>query len=223
MSLPKLNKYSSEHYDFHYVTGSMAERDIEKIAIIQENCFKEICIFLNVYPNFKIQYFLLETPELVGEIYGDYDPCNGFANPPNEIYAVYNEKVKCIGYHEDAHIISYLLNKPYSIFLREGLAMYFDKIWWDKTNEEWVKIFKKNGKYLKIKKLIENDFFLKNSDEITYPIAGAFIKYLIDNYDKDLFISIYKYKGDDLLRKIESSYSNKIEKIEKKFLELLYV
>lgn len=30
MSLLKLNKYSSEHYDFHYVTGSMVERDIRE-------------------------------------------------------------------------------------------------------------------------------------------------------------------------------------------------
>lgn len=68
MRLPKLTKYASEHYDFHYVIGSFAERDIEKIATIQENCFQDICNFLNVYPILKIQYFLLETPELVGEI-----------------------------------------------------------------------------------------------------------------------------------------------------------
>lgn len=128
MSLPKLIKYASEHYVFHYVPGSIAEKDIEKIVMIQENCFKDICNLLNIYPTFKIQYFLLETPELVGKLYGDHDPCNGFANPPNEIYAVYNNKIKCVGYHEDAHIISYLINRPHSIFLREGLAMYFDKI-----------------------------------------------------------------------------------------------
>jgi len=31
---------------------------------------------------------------------------------PNEIYAVYNDKVKCIGFHEDAHIISYNIAVP---------------------------------------------------------------------------------------------------------------
>ena len=81
-----------------------------------------------VSPQFQINYYLLETPKLVGKMYGDNVPCNGFANPPNETYAVYNEKVKYIGYYEDAHIISYILNKPQSVFLREGLAMYFDKV-----------------------------------------------------------------------------------------------
>jgi hypothetical protein len=143
MSLPKLCKYSSEHYNFHFVKDSLAANDIETIKNIQEKCFKEISSFLNVSPTFKIDYFLLETPQLVGKIYGDNDPCNGYANPPSEIYAVYNEKIKCIGYHEDAHIILYILNKPQSNFLRAGLAMSFDKKWWNKSNDEWVRIFLK--------------------------------------------------------------------------------
>ena len=55
-----------------------------------------------------------------------------------------------------------------------------------------------NNKYFKIRILLNNDFYLDHSDEITYPIAGAFIKYLIDNYGIDLFISIYKFKGYNL-------------------------
>jgi hypothetical protein len=201
--------------------GSLAEKDIDKIANIQEICFQDICDFLNVAPPYKIKYYLLETPELIGEIYGDNDPCNGYANPPDEIYAVYNEKVKCIGYHEDAHIISYALNMPQSIFLREGLAMYFDKVWWNKPNDEWVRILIKSNRYLNIKDLLQNDLFLNHSDEITYPIAGAFVKYLINRYGKELFISVYSYKGYDLLGEIECKYKQKIELIEESFLKSL--
>jgi hypothetical protein len=217
--LPKLIKYSSEHYNFHFVKDSLAEIDINKIACIQEKCYKEISSFLNVFPTFKIDYFLLDTPELVGEIYGDNDPCNGFANPPNEIYAVYNEKVKCIGYHEDAHIISYILNKPQSVFLREGLAMYFDKVWWNKSNDEWVRLLIKSDRYLSIRDLIQNDYFLNHTDEITYPIAGAFVKYLINRHGRELFVSVYAFKGYDLLGEIESKYATKIEDIENDFLD----
>lgn len=219
MSLPTLTKVSSEHYNFHLIKDSLAEKDIDEIMKIQEKCFKEITSFLNVSPQFKINYYLLETPELVGKIYGDNDPCNGFANPPNEIYAVYNEKVKCIGYHEDAHIISYILNKPQSVFLREGLAMYFDKVWWNKSNDEWVRLLLKSDRYLSIIELIQNDFFLNHTDEITYPIAGAFVKYLINRYGRELFISVYAFKGYDLLGEIERTYATKIEQIENDFLD----
>jgi len=36
MNLTKLGKYSSEHYDFHFKKGSLAEKDIDEIANIQE-------------------------------------------------------------------------------------------------------------------------------------------------------------------------------------------
>jgi len=221
MNLPKLYKYTSEHYNFNFAKDSLAETDIEIIKNIQEKCYKEITSFLDVNPTFKINYFLLETPELVGKIYGDNDPCNGFANPPDEIYAVYNDKVKCIGYHEDAHLISYILNKPHSIFLREGLAMYFDKVWWNKSNDEWVRIFLKSDRYLNINNLIQNDFFLNHSDEVTYPISGAFVKYLINRYGKERFISVYSYKGYNLLGEIEKIFKTELDQIEKDFLDFL--
>ena len=98
---------------------------------------------LNTRPVFKIEYFLCETPEDVGRIYGDNEPCNGFAAPPNKIYAVYNEKIQCIGFHEDAHIISYTINRPDCPAIREELAMYFDRKWWGIQNLDWVGFFLK--------------------------------------------------------------------------------
>lgn len=221
MNIEEQRGYSSKHYDFHFIAGSTAEKDILNIANIQEICFKEICDFLCVSPTFKIQYFLLETPEFVGKIYGDNEPCNGFANLPDIVYAVYNEEVKCIGYHEDTHILSNLLNWPNSLFLREGLAMYFDKTWWGVPNEEWVKLFIHKDNYLPITKLINNNYFKENSDEITYPISGAFTKYLIERHGRDLYISLYEDKGDDLLTKFEQVYLMKLEYVERDFLDYL--
>jgi len=48
MGSQEQSKYSSKHYDFHFADGSIAEKDIIKIASIQEICFKEICDFLRV-------------------------------------------------------------------------------------------------------------------------------------------------------------------------------
>ena len=108
--------YESEHYLFHYLPQSIAEKDIVEIACEQEKSFEEIVDVLMVIPPFKINYYLLNSAQEVGEEYGDNEPCNGFAREPHDIYAVYNEKVKCIGPHEDAHIISYLISIPESVF-----------------------------------------------------------------------------------------------------------
>ncbi|MGM9587016.1 MAG: hypothetical protein ACI3VA_05970, partial [Candidatus Limivicinus sp.] len=114
-----MKQFESEHYIFHFTEESKAEADITEIASCQEACFRNICSVLKVSPSFKIDYFLCQSPQEVGKLYGDNEPCNGFAVMPNRIYAVYNEKLRCIGFHEDAHILSYTLNRPDCPAVRE--------------------------------------------------------------------------------------------------------
>ena len=74
----------------------------------------------------KINYYLCDSPEQVGEILVIMSH-NAFAYEPNNIYTVYNEEIKCIGFHEDAHVISYntlsILHKLY----QRRLSNVFDK------------------------------------------------------------------------------------------------
>lgn len=117
------------HYIFHYQTGSYAERNIKRISETQEQCWQRICKELGTTPTFKIQYFLFNTPEEVGEMYGDNEPCNGFTSPPDTIYAVYNNTVKGIDPHEDAVLISYTSNRQFNshrekIFYRPSVFLH---------------------------------------------------------------------------------------------------
>ena len=50
----KMRETESEHYIFHYKTGSFAERDIQKIAPMQDQIFRKICDVLRVEPDFPI-------------------------------------------------------------------------------------------------------------------------------------------------------------------------
>lgn len=175
-----MRRFSSAHYDLHFFPGSLAEKEIERIAEKQESCWAAITKTLDVTPPFRIQYYLLDTPQEVGRVYGDNEPCNGFASPPDTVFAVYNDKVKCIGMHEDTHLISYVRSRPDPAFLREGLAMYMDRVWWNRPNEAWVKDFLADGRYLPVPALLENDRFYAYPDAITYPIAGAFTRFLAE-------------------------------------------
>ena len=170
--------FVTAHYDFHYRPNSCAAREIEAIAEQQEACYRKIVAALGVMPDFRIQYYLLDTPEEVGEVYGDNEPCNGFADMPDAVFAVYNDAVKCIGPHEDTHLISYVPGRPPVAFLREGLAMYMDEVWWGRPNEEWVREFMADGRYVVVDRLLEDDAFYGLSDAITYPIAGAFTRFM---------------------------------------------
>lgn len=68
-------------------------------------------------------------------------PVNGLAwFSTKSIYAVYNDEIKCIGPHEDAHLISETFRMSDLDFLCEGLAMHFDKCWWGLHFVLWVKV-----------------------------------------------------------------------------------
>lgn len=205
-------RYASEHYDFCFSEKSLAQQDIERIAKTQENCFERITADLGVIPDFKIQYLLADTPQDLGVLYGDNEPCNGFARLPDKVYAVYNEEIKCIGMHEDAHIISYFIKKPLSAFLCEGLAMYFDEQWQGRPNVEWVKEYIRNGRVYNIMRLIDNSAFYDLDESISYPLAGAFTKFLIEKLTMPCYLRQIYY-NDDPVSALKNIFG------EKEFLE----
>ncbi|MGI6734890.1 MAG: hypothetical protein ACOX3C_01725 [Bacilli bacterium] len=207
--------YETEHYIFNYTAGSKAEEDILLIASVQEACYAYICQVLGVTLNFKIEYFLCNSPEEVGTIYGDNEPCNAFTRPPNKIYAVYNENLKCIGFHEDAHIISYTINRPKSAAVREGLAMYFDRKWWGISNLDWTLYYLKNNKYISVIELLNNDTFFKEDCSLTYPIVGAFTEWLINSYGIEKYLFVYK--ENDAFFALEKEYGVTPDVLEQQF------
>ena len=200
-----MKQYETNNYIFNYNENSKAEIDIIEISKYQESCFEYICNVLKMRPDFKIEYYLCETPEEVGRIYGDNEPCNGFACLPNKIYAVYNEQVQCIGFHEDSHVISYLINRPESSAIKEGLAMYFDRKWWGIQNLDWTGYFIKTNKYISIVKLLDDDYFFNLDCEITYPIMGAFTDWLISTYGIEKYLNFYKQK--DVINALKNLYN----------------
>lgn len=194
-----MKQYETKNYRFNYNENSKAERDILEIAKYQESCYEYICNVLKIEPNFKIEYFLCDSSEEVGRIfgdaYGDYEPCSGFVDLPNKIYAVYSDALQCIGFHEDAHVISYLINRPNSCAIREGLAMYFDRKWWGIQNLDWTGYFIKMNQFVSIDQLLDDDVFFSYDCTITYPIMGAFTDWMISTYGIECYLKFYKQEN----------------------------
>lgn len=193
--------YASEHYVFHFQPGSLVEKEIATIAQEQEQCFLKICTVLQVdYPE-KIHYYFTASPLEIGRVFWEEGtPCNGVALCGREqakIYAVYNETVKCVGSHEDTHLISFRINYPESDFVVEGLAMFMDGLWWGVPNEAWAAYYKQKHPELAVHSLLDNEVFAQRGCEITYPIAGAFTKYLVDTFGKEKYLDLYSYREDD--------------------------
>ena len=222
---------STAHYVFHYEKNSLAEKEITQIANIQEGCYAFISSCLHADAKGKIHYHLFDTPQEVGEQYAvihdedDVEPCNGFALPENmskdgtnHVYAVYSETVKCMGFHEDAHIISYSICRPKSRFISEGLAMFFDRYWWGIDNYSWVQRYIEQGKNPPIADLIENSKFREYDCEFSYPVAGAFTGYLIERFGTEKYIEFYKRCADKTAQAIEQTFGISVALLEKDFI-----
>lgn len=211
-------RFKSEHYIFYFEPNSLADQEIEEIAKEQENCFQSICNTLGITFTEKICYYLMDSPEKVGILFGGNDPINAFAVlGENKIYAVYNPDVKCIGFHEDTHLISATLGIPQSEFLLEGLAMFFDKTWWGLQNERWACYYKTKSQDISIKSMLETKDFYSFDCMIFYPISGAFIQFLIDRYGLERFKTLYQYPGSDYINTFESIYPASFSDIESAF------
>lgn len=199
-----MKEYSTDHYVFHYGDGTKAAEDITEIAAHQEKCFRYICSVLNTEPNFKIQYYLCDSPEEVGRMFGDNEACNGLADTPDKVYATYNDKIQCIGFHEDAHIIASTMNSPPCSAIKEGLSMYFDRTWWGIHNLHWAVYYFKTKQLLPIDKLLNQDSFFEVDCSITYPIVGSFTEWLISSYGLQKYLKLFR--ENDIPNAIERIY-----------------
>ena len=215
----KNKSYISEHYAFHYVQDSLAEKEITLIAHEQEKCFAEICRVLQIDYTEKIDYYFTDSPIEIGRVlYNEDIPCNGLAIcGKNKIYAVYNETERCIGFHEDVHLISFLIGFPASDFLVEGLAMFFDATWWRINNEAWTAFYMKKHDGLSVKSLLDNDTFARYDCSITYPVAGSFTEFLINRYGIELYIQLYKYNGTQYEEVFQAVFNASLSEIEADF------
>ena len=209
--------YETDHYGFHYLKGSLAQRDIAQIAERQERCFDRICDCLNIKYSKKIGYWFYNSPKLLGNAFFDGALCNGvsitsaqdrdigkivslsgeeedsFAVEPYSIHAVYEERIKCIGPHEDTHVIAAQLFEPSSAFLCEGLAMMMDGSWWGIKNKLWARYYKDGGELVPAHDLINcpEEQFYGLEGRITYPVAGAWTEYMFQTFGKEKYMRFY--------------------------------
>lgn len=208
----------SDHYIFHVHAGSLAQKELDEIINYQEHCLSYILKVLKLDLLDKIQYFLCDSLDEVGMYYGDYIPCSGFSRDPFEIYVVYNKKQKSIGFHHDVLLIANLINRPNVVAIREGLAMFFNKKWFDLHHIEWVLYFLETDQYVSIQRLMKNECFYDYPPYLTYPIVGAFTQYLIMTYGMEKYLAFYRLNEVTLNKRFKDIYGEGIKTIENEFL-----
>jgi len=174
--------FSSKHFAYF---KSKSDPDIIDTAW-QENYYVWIVEQLNINVPEKIQYYKYRDQAhklLLTGIAG-----NGFAEIGTyKFHTIWN-----VDNHECVHtIVTQIIGHPPALF-NEGIAVahqadyfqypYFVPGWNGQDFNKLAKEFKQNGNMPSLDKLLGTVTFWDFSSNITYPVAGSFVRFLIDQY-----------------------------------------
>ncbi len=218
--LPQLQKRITEHVDIYYYKDSTAETEIEQICKRREQAFREICQFLGQDLDIRIcvVFFEDEKTKYAKTMHRGMGWAFG-----QTLVEVYNETQKVDPYHEAVHVLMNLHGNPPSLF-DEGFATYLAKELRGKSNRlyRYAKRLKISGDWIDLEKLITIEI---GPDGDYYSQAGAFVKFLIDNYGKDKSLEAYKVLKtpddktiqDQNIKELKQIYGKTLSELEKEF------
>ena len=83
---------------------------------------------------------------------------------------------------------------------------------WGKSNREWVREFLNNGSYVSVHELASDEKFFSVPTEITYPIAGAFVGFLMERPGKERFLTRSTHRTNPCSVKSKNCWARKPRK-----------
>ena len=226
----------SPFYIFHYFKNSLAEKEINQIVKRQESAHRKILKSLKLRNRRKIKYYLYPSEEIKERLMGDSGNGNAiwieikkekenWKSKKIEVHCIYSNKVKCIGEHEDTHLLSLPLGVATFLF-SEGSAEFMSEKWDQKDIDFWAKKYLKRDKLYSLEFLIDNKNWNKINEAIVYPQAGSFIRYLVKTYGLEKFKEVYKNLSRNKTAKqnvkiIEKVYFKSMKELEENWKEHL--
>lgn len=170
----------SEHFIYHFSEGDYID------TTWQEQYYDWLIDTLDIELDSKLIYYKYKTRKHLKTITGR--ETNGFA----EIGTFKFHTIWKIDNHESVHtIVTQIIGHPPALF-NEGIAVahqtdYFKypnfiPSWNGEDFDQLSRDYKINNDIPPLENLIESKSFFDYNTNMTYPIAGSFVRYLIDNY-----------------------------------------
>jgi hypothetical protein len=182
--LARWTQTESECCVFHYLTGTAAERDIAAITLTADEAFEQVEEQLGVTRQNKVVFTLLSR--LLGH--------GGFAS--DEISVTYIDRDPAhsglinVFKHEGTHILDRQIARERPTLMTEGLAVYVAGGHFKPEDlEKRAAALLILEDYIPLTELADD--FYNSQHEIGYLEAGAFIKFLVDNFGWEKFKAFY--------------------------------
>lgn len=201
---------SSEHFIFHFEQPSKVQDTVSFIRDY-ENAFIKITPYFQVKIPRKIHYFIWNSDELMRFFHSP----GGFTN--SEYCIIHARYFQSAG-HEMTHVFSYYVHPfPERVgLINEGTAVYFDQTGTDQLKlARWL-LTEHEIHQVSIRELW-NRWNLLPMEE-SYPLAGAFVKYLMEHGGEKQFKRLL---ADQRIESARQIYGSRLDKIINDFERLL--
>ncbi len=233
--LPKLEKRVSAHADIYYFHDTTAAKDIDRVVDRREEAIGEIMKFLGLDPGcVRIRLVLFEDDNTKARETGYRG--EGWAEGDMAI-ELYGPEGRCDPYHETTHILASRLGDPPKAFY-EGLAVYIaERFGKGRPEQEGqpprlydrARASKQSESWLTLEMLLTCTEF--GGHPARYAQAGAFVKFLIDEYGKGLFLRAYtqlRVPADEMTKKqnkgmLDRLYGMSMDELERQWHKALGV
>jgi hypothetical protein len=201
------NSRSTNHFVFYFRPGSRTERQINIIADRQENNYKEILGLLQASdPDCKIRVFIFPTLEDKIHITSSWAYAHTIGDY-HTVYCIDRDTIRnVVGRREVTHLLlgevwGPCAGGPFSWIMMEGIPVWADEDWFRMELFKYAEIIFANGNIITPYD-IAMDSKISERNTLAYPVAGAFVKYLVQKYGLEKLVQLYRegHSQKDFLR-----------------------
>ncbi len=172
--------------NIHFVSGTTADLDQELLVEAVDAGVQGAAAILDIIPNRKLDVYFIDR--VIGQ--GGYAGGSIVISYPGRNYA--GGSLEAVLLHESIHILDEaLINGAEYRFWTEGLAVWGTGGHYKTENldQRAAALLLESNRYIPLDILIDD--FYPAQHEVGYLQAGAFVKYMVDNYGWDRMQSFY--------------------------------
>jgi hypothetical protein len=190
------------HYDFHWLPGDAIP---DTARAYDEESYKQVSDFLGVPGPASVPFYKYPDNATKDEYTGDPGNARVITGAIHSIFATDR--------HEIVHVIARGWGDPPAL-VAEGLAVDLSGAWQGKPVTQAARELI-DDKWIPLEDLLDTKLFYKHPDMQTYPIAGAFISWIVATKGKDKLRELYSRLTvgglyDDNLRVLEEVCGDRI-------------
>ena len=187
---------TSTHYVFHTAQGDAVAPDA------QEQYHAWMIAQFGITIDQPIEYYKYRDRSHMEQVTGRQT--NGWADPP--AFAVHT--IWPWDNHEVVHVVTALIGRP-TDFFNEGIAVamqvdpqhgQFDPLWNNRSIHSWAADDFRAGTLPGVVDMMETDSFRKMDDTRSYPMAGSFVRFVVDDRGMDRMKNFFRTGSRDAHR-----------------------